>query len=204
LNAVGFIFSKIERISTSMLKVVTVGESGVGKTSIINKFLNSSTAEVFPTVGAFSLQCPVQISPGREIVLNVWDTAGQEQFRAMIPLYLRNARACFYVFDCANPPTVEVLNATIVDLKGFLEPDTLLFLCGNKVDLPHELEPIRLFEAWAREKKIHFCQTSAVSGEGVVALFQAVARMLADVTMPLEVEEGAERPIESGSDKKCC
>jgi small GTP-binding protein len=191
-------------MSASTLKVVTVGESGVGKTSIINKFLNSSASEVFPTVGAFSFQCPVQLSPTRQLVLNVWDTAGQEQFRAMIPLYLRNARACLYVFDCGNPPTLEVLDTTITDLKGFLEPTTLLFLCGNKLDLPHELEPIRRFENWAREKRIPFHQMSAVSGEGIVTLFQTLARMLADVTAPMETQSESDCVKVNVADTKCC
>jgi small GTP-binding protein len=185
-----------------MLKVVTVGESGVGKTSIVNKYLNYS-GDVAPTVGAFSLQIPVRVSPTTEIVLNVWDTAGQEQFRAMIPLYLRNARACLYVFDCSNPPSVVALENAIADLRPFLDPNTLIFVCGNKRDLVEDLEPMKEFVTWAREKRIPFCQTSAVSGEGIGTLFQMMASKLVDYRTPLDVD-AAPMSVDQTATKGCC
>jgi small GTP-binding protein len=185
------------------LKVVTVGESGVGKTSIVNRFLNASSSDVSPTVGAFSFQCTVRIEHGREIILNVWDTAGQEQFRAMVPLYLRNARACLYVFDSSHPPPLSVLEAAIKDLKSFLDQNTLLFLCGNKLDLIPDIEGNKELEEWAREKKIPFHQTSAVSGEGVASLFQTIATAIADYRTTVDIDRSL-LCIEPEKRKPCC
>jgi hypothetical protein len=85
-----------------------------------------------------------------------------------------------------------VLEATITDLRSFLDPNALLFLCGNKLDLLLEIEGIKELEEWANKKKIPFHQTSAVSGEGITTLFQTIAIAVADFRIPTDVDRPPE------------
>ena len=81
-------------------KVVMVGDSGVGKTSLVEKFYSGGFNEAqHTTVGAAYVKCLVSLNDKTSVTLNLWDTAGQERFQSLIPLYLRNALGLIFVFD---------------------------------------------------------------------------------------------------------
>ena len=81
------------------IKIVLLGDAGVGKTSITNRFIRSTfTPEMDSTIGAAYNKLYLNINNNR-INIEFWDTAGQERFRSMITSYFRNANACILVFD---------------------------------------------------------------------------------------------------------
>jgi small GTP-binding protein len=162
------------------------------------------SAEPAPTVGAFSHTCVVHVDKTTSVILNVWDTAGQERFQAMIPLYLRNARAVLHVVDLTREPNFEALSRSIDSLKSSLDPDTPIFLCGNKSDLLDSDEVVRYYEEWAISKRIPFCATSAVTGEGVSQLFKSVAQALVASLADHQAAVGPPDIARREESSRCC
>jgi small GTP-binding protein len=155
-------------------KVVLVGDSGVGKTSLIHSYLNDDHT-FRPTLGATS-RCVETVVGDEKIVLNLWDTAGQDNLRNLVPVYARGSHAAILVFDLSNPTTylhVPAWHDYIVKHVG----DVLIWVVGNKADLPIQVECDAAL-AWASGRGISLTCTSAQTRENVQELFESVAREL--------------------------
>ena len=133
----------LSRVSQSdkkcFVKVVAIGDSGVGKTSLIQMFEHSKFTDTFkPTIGADFSNKEITIN-GRIVTLQIWDTAGQERYQSLGTAFYRGADCCLIVYDITNPPTFENIltwkNSFIH--KGMVHnPDSFPFMIvGNKLDL---------------------------------------------------------------------
>ena len=159
-------------------KIVIVGDSDVGKTSIIQRYDQQTfDSEANPTIGASFLSKTVSTSNG-PVVLNIWDTAGQERYRSLIPTYARGARAAILCYDVSSTASFAALDSWLEELHKFCSPDCLLFVVGNKIDLDSAV-PQPVATKWANEHHAECLFTSAKAGEGVVELFKAIAESLA-------------------------
>ena len=127
-------------------KVVIIGDSSVGKTSILFRFVfNKFDEQSMPTLGAGfkTLQVPFKDEDlGEEgtTKLNLWDTAGQEKFDALTKIYFKQAEAAIIVYDTTNELSFEKAQKWVKDLNEQEESDRkpiLKFLVGNKIDLPN-------------------------------------------------------------------
>ncbi|VDO83732.1 unnamed protein product [Haemonchus placei] len=123
-------------IPKTRAKVVVVGSSGVGKTSVIyrHRFGNRS-APFTSTIGASFVECEVEAN-NENISLQIWDTAGQERFRCMVPMYMRNSAAAIIMYDITNRQSFEDVDKWAEELRkccGISDP--LVVLIGNKCDL---------------------------------------------------------------------
>jgi small GTP-binding protein len=161
-------------------KIVIVGDSDVGKTSIIRCFDEQTfDSSQNPTVGASFLSKTVMVN-GSPVILNIWDTAGQERYRSLIPTYAHGARAAILCYDCSSLSSFEAIDTWLESLQRFCAPDCLLFLVGNKKDLPGTV-PESQAKQWATDHNAQFKFTSAKECMGVVELFKAIAEALASV-----------------------
>ena len=116
------------------LKVVTLGSGGVGKTSIIERFVSDKFSEdTQQTLGASFSTKIIEID-GKLVRLNMWDTAGQERYRALNRLYYKEANACILVFDIGDRESLEELRYWIRELAQHDE-NVLTFIAANKCDL---------------------------------------------------------------------
>jgi small GTP-binding protein len=157
------------------IRLVLVGDTGVGKTSLIRRFLSHKFAETeTSTVGAVYYTQDVMVA-GEPVKLQIWDTAGQEQYRALGPIYYRNARAAIAVCDLSNPESIDGLNQWIDAYRAHAD-ETFVVVAANKGDLVtgRELTDSVLdrFELLHAKGVV----TSAQTGEGVDELFFAVAQ----------------------------
>ena len=119
-------------------KVVILGDSGVGKTTIIKRFVEGSfQSKSVMTMGASFLEKEIFI-PGTEnaVKMQVWDTAGQERFKTLNRIYYRDCAAAIVVYDITkrNSLFTEALHY-IKELKDLAPPGTIIGLAGNKSDL---------------------------------------------------------------------
>lgn len=159
-------------------KIVIIGDSDVGKTSIIQRYDQQTfDVEMTPTVGASFLSKTVSTSNG-PVVLNIWDTAGQERYRSLFPMYGRGARAAILCYDVSSMASFESLSSWLEELQKLCSPDCLLFVVGNKIDLESAV-PQPMATQWANEHNAQCLFTSARAGEGIVELFKAIAESLA-------------------------
>jgi small GTP-binding protein len=131
-----------------------------------------------PTVGAAHVKTAIQI-PGRTVTLNIWDTAGQEKFQSLMPLYIRNAHGLIFVFDVTCESPVERLATVYDSVDEQISSDMQLLLCANKVDLvlPSDLH-LEVVEAWGQNHGMDMTQTSAFTGEGVLKMFAKIAEKI--------------------------
>jgi small GTP-binding protein len=150
------------------LKIVVIGDSGVGKTCLLLRFVrNEWEPDSQPTLGVEFLAKVVNTDNHR-IQLQLWDTAGQELFRSVTRGYYRGSAGALVLFDLTSRHSFVSVDRWLRDLREVARPDLSIALIGNKVDLADRRE-VSLEEAreYAERNKIAYFETSAKSGDGV-------------------------------------
>jgi small GTP-binding protein len=160
-------------------KIVLIGESGVGKTSIISQFIDQTFTEDIQasTGGAFS-SIALSLSTGKELKFDIWDTAGQERYRSLTKLFYKDANAAVLVYDITREESFNQLEIYWVkQIKENSDPNIILVLAANKSDL---LEDEKVDESAARkfaeEANAIFCRVSAKNGAGIDDIFFQIAK----------------------------
>ncbi|GMH11863.1 hypothetical protein Nepgr_013704 [Nepenthes gracilis] len=167
-----------------LLKVIILGDSGVGKTSLMNQFVNRKfTNQYKATIGADFLTKEVQIDD-RLFTLQIWDTAGQERFQSLGVAFYRGADCCVLVYDVNVMKSFDNLNRW---REEFLlqasphDPENFPFVVlGNKVDVDGgngRVVSAKKAKAWCASKgNIPYFETSAKDGTNVEAAFECIAK----------------------------
>jgi small GTP-binding protein len=158
-------------------KIVIVGEYAVGKTSLLNAFLEkSSDGDPPPTVVPDCKRRKVKTTTGDEILVDFWDTAGQEQYQSISQMFYREAHVAFVCFDCLDASTVPIWVSRVRDFV----PSCLIFLVATKADLISESSHLQILTResleLAEEYDAAFFLTSALTEQGVSELFHGAAR----------------------------
>jgi Ras-related protein Rab-5C len=155
-------------------KVVIVVDMGVGKTTILHRFLTEKfTPDENPTIGALSTKVTVFLGDGSTINLTIWDTAGQERYQSLIPLYLRNACVIVLVCDVTVKNTIQTLDTIFLSLINS-DSSIITYLVANKIDLDIENGINSTYpelRQWANGHGMLFMTVSAKTGLGVDDLF---------------------------------
>jgi Ras-related protein Rab-6A len=169
-------------INTHILKkfkIVFLGDQGVGKTSIIKRFIFDNFDENnSATIGVDLISKNITVD-NKTVRLNLWDTAGQERFRCLIPGYIRDSNVAIAVYDITRKDTFNSLQGWINDVKSQREDDVLLAIAGCKSDLDAKRE-VSTEEAkkFADEHKALFSEVSAKTGSNISNMFQQVVNQL--------------------------
>ncbi|KAJ1980189.1 Vacuolar protein sorting-associated protein 21 [Dimargaris verticillata] len=118
------------------VKLVLLGESAVGKSSIVVRFAQDKyTPNREPTIGAAFLTQKCRLDDGKVIKFEIWDTAGQERFYSLAPMYYRNAHAAMVVFDVTKAGSLTKAKSWVKELQRQANLNAVIALVGNKVDL---------------------------------------------------------------------
>lgn len=169
-------------------KLVLLGDSGVGKSSIANRYVNNTFSEAFEvTIGGGYLQQMVRLKDGSTLKMEIWDTGGQERFRALLQLYYRGAQAAIITYDVTKESSLDNCEYWVNELKNN-EEDCLLCLCGNKADVTasdRRVDPKKA-EAFAAKHGMIWIETSAKTGHNVNKLFERLGQ---ELVSRREVEE---------------
>ncbi|EGD80819.1 hypothetical protein PTSG_01405 [Salpingoeca rosetta] len=164
-------------------KVVLVGSQDVGKTSLVVRYVNNDFSEkVSSTVGASFFKH--KINAGKHTIkLQIWDTAGEERFHSMLPMYYRGASAALLVYDVTNPKSLDDALDWINELRDNCSEHLILCLVANKMDLVEEgCDAIEEGRRLAQENDALFHQTSAKTGSGISETFVDIAKELIGLT----------------------
>lgn len=174
------------------MKVVLIGDSGVGKSSLMLRFTADTFDEdISATIGIDFKSKRVPVSGGGIVQLQLWDTAGQERFRTLTSSYYRGANAVLLVFDVNAPHSFEHLQRWLDEVEvscgGSGLQNVAMMLIGNKVDEVGGLSNAALWPVpkadavqFAREHGMQLAFCSAKTKEGVVEAFDEVARSAYD------------------------
>lgn len=165
--------------AATLYRVVTIGDSAVGKTSVISCLMgNEFNPNEQSTVGAMFI-LHVEEVQGKRLELQVWDTAGQEKFKSLGPIYYRNADVAVVVFDKTNTMSYENINSWINSFIETAGTDAIIAVVGNKCDLANQCQVAEeTARKWASEKGYLYFETSAVTGEGVKSMFKEIGEFL--------------------------
>lgn len=156
----------------TVVKLVVVGDADVGKTSIVTRYASGSfNDDLKPTVGAACTEKEITFD-GAEYLLSMWDTAGQETYRNLVPMYFRNAQIAFIVFDVTNTKSAKSVSEWMETVNQNCSPSTILILVANKCDLPNRKVDSDEIAKIADEYKIPYVETSAKTGLGILKLFE--------------------------------
>ncbi|KAJ9583759.1 hypothetical protein L9F63_021896, partial [Diploptera punctata] len=157
-------------------KIVVLGAQGVGKTSMVMRYVgNMFSHHISPTIGASFFTCKINVEETR-VKLQVWDTAGQERFRSMAPMYYRNANAALLVFDISQYDTFIAVKSWVKELQRNVLESMVLSVVGNKTDLEAERKVSRE-EALQYATSIggSYYESSALHDEGIEDIFLSTA-----------------------------
>ena len=164
---------------TRQCKMVILGESSVGKTSLALRIVRDEFFEFSePTIGAAFLSHSVETSNGR-IKYEIWDTAGQERYRSLAPMYYRGASVALVVYDITNKDSFSRAQHWVNELKRNGSADILITLVGNKIDREdaREIEK-ECVQEFADEHCLKHIETSAKTGVNIPELFDSLSNIL--------------------------
>lgn len=182
-------------------KVIVVGNSSVGKTSIIMRFhRNIFCSEYQTTVGASFISKTIESQAGN-IVLNIWDTAGQEKYRSLVPMFSRNACVAIVVFDINNAESFDGMKSWVGEVQKNVSDECKILIVGNKTDLECM---VRMDEVnnWVNENQLDILYVSAKTGDGINELFQCTADLILE-KFEVDKTEPIKQLMENES-RACC
>ena len=174
------------------VKTVLVGESGVGKTSIISRFITDSfDPEVLSSSSAQFISKTIKLEE-TTIKFDIWDTAGQEKFRSLARIFYKDAKIIIYVYDITDKNSFEeIKNYWYKEtLENITNNDVILALIGNKNDL-YENEQVSDEEGKKFAKQINaiFKTTSALSNIGINWLFENLGKKVLNPNYDYTVDD---------------
>ena len=169
------LIEKLEEYNTQhkyLFRICLLGDSGVGKTSVLTRFCDNSFKENYNST--LGVDFRIVTLKYKDIIskLNIWDTAGQERFKSLAVNYLHNSHGFIFVFDITNKESFENIISWI-NLSFDTNKNSIInFLIGNKCDRDSDRK-VQQSEAelLAKEKNLHYLETSAKSDENIQKLF---------------------------------
>ena len=203
-----------EDIYEMMFKVVLVGDSFVGKTNMMSKYLKNEFHEDSKATVGVEFGSKQFLVDGHPIKAQIWDTAGTERYKAITSAYYKGAKGAFVVYDITKKDTFKSVDKWVSDLTSAASQNIIIMVVGNKNDLEEQRQISKEEgENKARELNVAFLETSALTGDNLDKAFEIMMNEMYNKNKEA-IESGENQDgIESGkevnltnknSNKKCC
>ena len=165
--------------NTNVFKILTIGDGGVGKTSILRRYVeNKFLKHHLSTIGIDFLSKTLKIKD-KEIKLKIWDTAGQERYRQITSHIYKDADGIILVFDVTSEESFNQITDWMDQIKNNVSKEEInLILIGNKCDLADRMVEKERGEEMAEKLKIKYFETSALTGQGINEAFEELAKQI--------------------------
>ena len=201
-----------------MFKVVLVGDSFVGKTNIMSKYLKNEFHDDSKATVGVEFGSKQFIIEGHTIKAQIWDTAGQERYKAITSAYYKGAKGAFIVYDITRKNSFESVEKWVSDVTAVADKKITVVLIGNKCDLEDQRQVTKeQGEEKSSKLEIAFLETSAFSGENLEKAFEMMMNEIYKKCHEEMLAEGDVDIIDDGQDinlnknnannnekKKCC
>lgn len=191
-------------------KLVLLGESAVGKSSLVLRFVKGSFMEYQEsTIGAAFLTNSVLLDD-TTVKFEIWDTAGQERYHSLAPMYYRGAQAAIVVYAVNAAETFQRAKQWVKELQRQASPNIVIALAGNKADMvqPPDTKKRQVSteeaQAYADENHLLFKETSAKTAQNVTEIFEEIAKKLPKNEAPTRKPPIKVDNAGSSGKKGCC
>ena len=160
-------------------KILTIGEGGVGKTSILRRYVeNKFSKHHLATIGIDYMLKTIKIN-NKEIKLKIWDTAGQERYRNITHHIYKGADGIILVYDVTNEVSFNQISDWMEQINANVSRDEVaLVLIGNKCDLEERIVDEKKGEDLGESLRIKYFETSALSGQGINEAFEGLVKLI--------------------------
>ncbi|KAJ6244139.1 rab2a [Anaeramoeba flamelloides] len=193
-----------------MYKLILVGDSGVGKSCILMRYLHDEFQTDYDvTIGVEFGSIPLEIMD-QTILLQIWDTAGQESFRSITRPYFRRAVGALLVFDITQRESFNNLKSWLEDIRLNASFNVQITLIGNKVDLSYDrVVSYEEGEKFAKEHGLLYYETSANTSTNIEKVFEETAKSIyvrvqnGEIQIPVDIGQfSLEQESESGTESE--
>ncbi len=164
---------------TDVYKVITAGEGGVGKTTLLHRYVTGKfDSNTLMTMGVDFLSKQIELK-NNQVMLQLWDFGGQEQFRFMLEKYVIGAKGALLLFDLTRYSTLMALDNWITLFKKG-DPDMIIYLIGAKLDLTEKIsvDDDAALEIKEKYDLYDYIKVSSKTGENVEKIFKLLAEKL--------------------------
>ena len=173
-------------------KVVLLGDSGVGKTCIISRYISGAFDQNSPTTNGASYASKIVEIANKSVSLDIWDTAGQEKYKSLTKFFYKDAKVAILVYDITQKESFTNMKQYWYEqLKEFGSKDIIIGVAGNKCDM-YEKEDVSENEGkeFAEQIGAFFEMTSAKNNTGINDLFMNAAQRFFDPDYKQNPEDG--------------
>ena len=191
------IINKMEEVDEYdlMIKVILIGDSGVGKTNIMSKFLKNQFMENSKATVGVEFGSKLFIHENHKIKAQIWDTAGQEKYKAITGAYYKGSKGALVIYDITRKETFANIEKWVNDLKTAGDPKITIIIIGNKSDLADKRQITKEEgEEKAKSFGCAFLETSAFNGENIDKAFDI---MVKEIYEKFSSDTGGDEQIES-------
>ena len=162
-----------------IFKVLLLGNSDVGKSSLLLRYVDSVWNDAFvPTIGVDFKVKTLTINE-KKVKMQIWDTAGQERFRTVVATYFRGAHGILLLYDVTNKDSFKNLESWLIEIEKNAKEKVLKILIGNKCDLTDDREiSTEEGKAFALRNGMEFMETSAKMNTNVTEAFETLGKLM--------------------------
>ena len=163
-----------------LYKILLLGDSCVGKSCILLRYCDNSFQEAhLTTIGLDFRIKSLTAEDNRKIKIQIWDTAGQDRFRAITRNYYKGANGILLIFDVTDKRSYEHVREWVERIKEESPPGTIVYLIGNKIDqIDKRVIDYEQGKKLAEEFKVPYYETSAKFGDGINEVFQNLVNVI--------------------------
>ena len=193
------------------LKFLTLGDSMVGKTSIVLRFVDNIFFDQTKSTIGVDFKTKIIKFGNKYIKIKVWDTAGQERFRTITRQYYKNAEGMILIFDVTEKKTFDQVGDWVTSIMENKQKDAKVILVGNKIDCEERVITKEQGEELAQKYQLPYYETSASTGQNVQKIFESLAEEILKSQYLIEhdgnkiiLKEMGKNEEEINTKKECC
>ena len=186
-------------------KVLLLGDTTVGKTCFLMKYTDKTFQDIhMATIGLDYRLKSMKLKSGKNIKLQIWDTAGQDRFRAITKNYYKGSHGIVLIYDVTNVQTFENVKQWVSQIREEASANVIIYIAGNKIDMEEERKVNKEEgEKLAEELGFPFVETSAKSGININETFEDLVERI-DKIYGNSPQKVTRNNLYKAKDKKCC
>ena len=160
-------------------KIILIGDSSVGKTNFLTQYVNNKFTENYDsTVGIEFKDKLINLNNEKNIRLQIWDTSGQEKFKALTKNYFRGCYAALFIFDVTNKNSFDNIQNWIKLYEEIGNKDSEKILIGNKIDLKNKVVEKEKVKQFTENNNLKYFETSVKENQNINSIFEYIINSL--------------------------